>query len=288
MSQPNDPFEREADRVAEQVMRMSSHEGSYFPIKTLEDKKINRKCKNCDEEEREELNKIKISKNDNNISTRDSYISDKIGKDIIDVVSQQGSPLDTSTREFMESKFGYDFVNIRIHTGFKATRSTNMMNSLAFAKGNELVFNSGVYKPNTESGLRLLIHELVHVIQGGQNIIRRQPVNVKPQITTIPPSLTLEQIRGQFYDDELEKMVNNLNKLISNLKKDDPNIERLKEQVGLIGIELGRRNALRKGRTFDDTSIRRMKSYFVENAARPEYEDEEHTICHHPKSLSEK
>ena len=154
---------------------------------------------------------------------------------------------------------------------------------MAYTIENEVIFGEGKYQPDTLEGRRLLTHELVHVIQGGHNIIRRQPVNEKPQITTIPPSLTLEQIRRQFYDDELEKMVNNLNKIISNLKKGDPNIERLKEQVGLIGVELGRRNALRKGRTFDDTSINRMKYIFKENAALPEYEDEGHTICNHPK-----
>ena len=266
VSQPSDPYEKEADRIAEQVMRRSLHEESYLPIKDTDDKKINPKCKSC--EQGEESRKMKFSKKENNSSSLDFNISDKIGKDINDIISQQGSHLDTPTREFMESKFGYDFGNIRIHTDSKATRSANLINSLAFAIGNDLVFNTGQYRPNTESGLRLLTHELVHVIQGGQNVIRRQPVIETPQTTITQPSITLEQIR-QLSEKNLQERIDNLNKIISNLKKDDPSIKDLKEQVGLMGVEIGRKNALRKGRTFDDDSINRIKTKFVENAAIP-------------------
>ena len=86
-----------------------------------------------------------------------------------------------------------------------------------------------------------------------------------------------------FSDDKLVEMVDNLNKIISNLNKDNPNIEPLRKQVGLMGAELGRRKALREGRTFDDATIERMKSYFIENAGLPEYDDDEHTRSSHPK-----
>ena len=116
ISQPNDPLEKEADEVAEHVMRMSSHEELYQPIRNLADKKINRKCKSCEkeEEESEELKKMKFSRKENKNSSYYYDISDHLQS--YNVLSQEGKSLDASTREFMESRFGYDFGKVRIHT----------------------------------------------------------------------------------------------------------------------------------------------------------------------------
>ena len=43
ISQPDDPYEREAERVAEQVVRIPSNEQLHLGIRTLNNKKINRK-----------------------------------------------------------------------------------------------------------------------------------------------------------------------------------------------------------------------------------------------------
>jgi hypothetical protein len=166
ISQPDDPYEREADRIAEKVMRMQSHEGSYHTTRTKDDKNINRKCKSCeDEEESEELKKIKISRMENDSSSNQSHVSDNFGKNINKVVSQRGSPLDASTREFMESKFGYDFGNVRIHADERAARSARSINALAYTIGNKIIFGEAQYRPYTFEGKRLLAHELTHIIQ---------------------------------------------------------------------------------------------------------------------------
>ena len=75
VSQPGDEYEREADRVAEQVMRMSPiPEKSHLSMKNsndndYDDKKLNRKCTSCEEEEEnEELQNIKINRNKNHIA----------------------------------------------------------------------------------------------------------------------------------------------------------------------------------------------------------------------------
>jgi hypothetical protein len=157
-------LEREADRVAEQVMRMtSSPEESYIPIKTLNDIEINRKCKSCEEEE--ELENIKIDRKENNVSGDDAVVSNNVTEDIINVVGEEGSPIDLTTREFMEKRFGCDFDEVRIHINKNASRSAKLLNALAYTVGNEIVFEEGHYSPFTNYGRKLLAHELTHVIQ---------------------------------------------------------------------------------------------------------------------------
>jgi hypothetical protein len=83
-----------------------------------------------------------------------------------DVVgSGGGSPLDGSTREYMESRMGHDFGDVRVHTGQKADESARSINAQAYTVGNEVVFQSGKYAPETPGGLHTLAHELTHVMQ---------------------------------------------------------------------------------------------------------------------------
>lgn len=82
-----------------------------------------------------------------------------------------GRPLDPDTRLFAETRFGYDFDSVRIHDTGRAAESAIRVNATAFTVGNDIVFGHGEYAPQTSSGLRLLTHELAHVVQqsrGGQ------------------------------------------------------------------------------------------------------------------------
>jgi hypothetical protein len=78
----------------------------------------------------------------------------------------------------MESRFGYDFGNVRIHTGEKAADSANSFNALAYTIGNNIVFGKDNYTTNTFVGKKLLAHELIHVLQqDGTEVIKRQTAN---------------------------------------------------------------------------------------------------------------
>lgn len=79
--------------------------------------------------------------------------------------SSAGKPMDTGTQAFMESRFNYDFSNVKIHTGNLATKSADAINAHAYTSGSNIVFNSEQYDVHTQAGLRLLAHELSHVIQ---------------------------------------------------------------------------------------------------------------------------
>jgi len=78
-----------------------------------------------------------------------------------------GRSMDVGTRGFMESRFGQDFGQVRIHTDGKAAESAAAINARAYTSGSNVVFGSGEYQPESEVGRRLLAHELVHVGQQG-------------------------------------------------------------------------------------------------------------------------
>ena len=84
-------------------------------------------------------------------------------KDVVG--SGGGSPLDRDTRGFMESRLGADFSDVRIHTDSKASDSARSVQAHAYTVGSDVVFQSGKYQPESDSGKRMLAHELTHVVQ---------------------------------------------------------------------------------------------------------------------------
>jgi hypothetical protein len=81
-----------------------------------------------------------------------------------------GKPLPDSTRRFFENRFGQDFGDVRVHTGEAAATSAHQVNARAFTLGNNIVFGEGQYDPQSQHGMRLLAHELTHVIQQGGHV----------------------------------------------------------------------------------------------------------------------
>jgi hypothetical protein len=84
-------------------------------------------------------------------------------KDVVG--SGGGAPLDKDTRGFMESRLGADFSDVRVHTDGTADESARSVQAYAYTVGSEVVFQSGKYEPESDSGKRMLAHELTHVVQ---------------------------------------------------------------------------------------------------------------------------
>jgi hypothetical protein len=82
-----------------------------------------------------------------------------------EVLRSPGRPLDAEMRVFMEPRFGHDFSQVRVHTDAKAGESARAVNAAAYTVGRDVVFGAERYAPSTESGQRLLAHELAHVVQ---------------------------------------------------------------------------------------------------------------------------
>jgi hypothetical protein len=82
-----------------------------------------------------------------------------------DVLRSAGRPLEAGIRAFLEPRFGQDFSRVRVHTDAQASESARSVNAHAYTVGQDLVFAQGRYSPGSSDGLRLLAHELTHVVQ---------------------------------------------------------------------------------------------------------------------------
>ncbi|ELY96106.1 hypothetical protein C482_16058 [Natrialba chahannaoensis JCM 10990] len=96
-----------------------------------------------------------------------------IPEPVLDVLgSGSGTPLDQPIQRALEERMDTDFSNVRIHTGAKAAEAADAIDAKAFTCGNDVVFNSGEYDPESSEGQFLLAHELAHVKQqnGGATV----------------------------------------------------------------------------------------------------------------------
>jgi hypothetical protein len=80
-------------------------------------------------------------------------------------LASSGTPLDSSTRSLMETRFGHDFGGVRVHTGPAAADSAKALNARAYTSGQNIAFDDGEYRPHSAAGRVLLAHELAHTIQ---------------------------------------------------------------------------------------------------------------------------
>ncbi len=157
INQPNDAYEQEADAMADRVIRMPGKKnGETFFKSPLSS--IQRKCQHCGEEDkmlhRKETNSETIAASPHS----ENYIHSLNGT---------GRPLTTSERSFFEPRFGHDFSGVQLHTDAEANHSAKSLNALAYTHGNNIVFAKGEDNTNTDSGKKLMAHELTHVVQQG-------------------------------------------------------------------------------------------------------------------------
>ncbi|HSS48480.1 MAG TPA: DUF4157 domain-containing protein [Thermoanaerobaculia bacterium] len=82
-----------------------------------------------------------------------------------DVLRSAGEPLSSPVRSHMESRFGRDFSQVRVHTDERSAEASQAVGARAFTAGRSIVFGAGHYQPETGPGRTLLAHELTHVVQ---------------------------------------------------------------------------------------------------------------------------
>jgi hypothetical protein len=155
VNEPGDAFEREADRVADQVMRMPDDSISI----DASPPQVSRKCEAC---EREDEGKEALQLKPAGPAEATAGAAPPI---VHEVLRSPGQPLDPATRAFMEPRFGHDFSQVRVHTDTKAAESARAVNALAYTVRGDIALASGQYKHETTEGRRLLAHELAHVVQ---------------------------------------------------------------------------------------------------------------------------
>ncbi len=103
-----------------------------------------------------------------------------------------------SWRSYFESRFGYDFSQVRVHHDASAWKAAESINAKAFTVGPDIVFGPGQFAPQTPQGRRLLAHELTHVIQQG-SADRVDPD--APTFSTIAPG----RIQRAIAEEDLER-----------------------------------------------------------------------------------
>ena len=81
------------------------------------------------------------------------------------VLRSTGQPIPAAVRDRMESSFGHDFSNVRIHSDAAAQSSAADVSARAYTVGDHIVLGSQAPALGGEAGHRLLGHELAHVVQ---------------------------------------------------------------------------------------------------------------------------
>lgn len=148
----HDPLEREADRIADQVLAM--------PAPAADSRAS-----------------LHIQRYSEQASGQVDAVPDTVNQ----ALAAHGRPIEPALRQDMEHRFGHDFSQVRIHAGGVAGQSARAVNAQAYTVGSDIVFGAGQFAPATHAGRRLLAHELTHVVQQSQQsagispLVQRQP-----------------------------------------------------------------------------------------------------------------
>lgn len=186
---PEDRYEREADRIADEVMRMpepcvqrtggcpecEEDRDEFVQSKPLADQITPLVQRQIEPEEEEEEEPIQAKPADGGLLQRQEEEPEEEEEELlqsksnqtkqmrhvgsclesqIDSLRSSGQPLLPSTRAFFEPRFGQNFSNVRIHTDSKAGEMAKAVNAQAFTTGSNIAFASGKYDPETSSGKR--------------------------------------------------------------------------------------------------------------------------------------
>jgi hypothetical protein len=151
VNRPGDRFEREADRVADKVLRM--------PVPAVQRAcACGGTCAACRDGEDHVHTKP--------ASARPPAATPALAAHVA-AMKGGGHPLPAAERAYLEPRFGRDFGHVRLHTDRAAADAARGLSARAFTTGGHIAFGAGAYAPGTTEGRRLLAHELTHVVQQG-------------------------------------------------------------------------------------------------------------------------
>jgi hypothetical protein len=197
LSHPGDAQEREADRVADVVMRTTVRGSTPISPSTPT---VQRACADCKEETSTRgPDQPEVAGGEQHVhrsasSAEASQVSAPVAANIHNMQGG-GAPLSASTRALFEPRFGADFSHVRVHTGTRADSTAKAISAKAFTVGSNIVFAGGQYSPESREGQRLLAHELTHVVQQGAGArpLNRQADRVDLGIVTATHAPTIHR-----------------------------------------------------------------------------------------------
>ena len=175
----DDFYEREADSVADAVMRQpSTSEGSPEQRGTsTSPPEISRLREGTLRRESNDLG--------GSFNTNESFDRTLSKRNV-------GNFLPVNLERSMGSKIGADFSGVRIHDNPDSHAMNRQINANAFTHGHDIYFGEGQYHPETTDGQRTIAHELTHTVQQGGSIQRSSAVSGGRSLaiqreTDIPP-----------------------------------------------------------------------------------------------------
>ncbi|MEX2566034.1 MAG: DUF4157 domain-containing protein [Cyclobacteriaceae bacterium] len=167
IGRPDDKYEKEADAVADRVMRMPSSSNNQINPGNQKPG-IQMKCDHCEEEEKLQMKPltkpgsfIQMKPGNGEILAAEGLTSKLNGS------KGSGHPLPKHVGTEMSSKIGADFSGVNIHTDSSAIQMSREIGAKAFTYGDDIYFNQGEYAPGSSEGKHLLAHELTHKVQQG-------------------------------------------------------------------------------------------------------------------------
>ena len=222
IGEANSAHEKEADSVADQVVNRKGLLGGkpfispthVFQPKQSRDVDQAKKGSESNQENHKVQTKAfesaidsePIQKNGENNTSASSNLEQNLKSS-----KGGGSPMEPETKDRMESGFGADFSNVRIHNDSNAVQMSKDLGAQAFANGNDLYFNEGKYNPSSKEGQHLLAHELTHTIQQGGKIQKKEIENSAAS-TSNDPEFNIEIGFNAFIPNTLNAPVYQNNK----------------------------------------------------------------------------
>ncbi len=158
LSEPDDRYEQEADKQAEQVVsRINSP--TVQPSRAVT---AQRAPAPEAEEEEEEVMRKPLARSAS--AGEGTVVPAELG-DSINRARGGGQSLPESVRTPMENAFGADFGGVKIHTDSQSDQLNHSLQAKAFTTGRDIFFRQGAYDPGSRDGQQLIAHELTHVLQ---------------------------------------------------------------------------------------------------------------------------
>jgi len=143
VSQADDKYEQEADRVAKHVASPSSPSAK-------------------DEVQTQLATPHHIGEGGMPVSSRiEASIQQARGS---------GQAIPAPVRTPLEQTLGANFSGVRVHSGAHAHELNRSLSARAFTTGQDIFFRQGEYNPDSSAGREVLAHELTHVVQQRQTI----------------------------------------------------------------------------------------------------------------------
>lgn len=163
VNEQGDIYEKEADRIADQVLAGPAHSGVSAAPPRIQ-----------------------------RFSGQSNGQMHAAPASVDHALASPGKPLEPALRQDMEQRFGYDFSQVQVHSGAAAQQSAGEVNASAYTVGHNIVFGDGRFAPETHEGRHLIAHELTHVVQqsGSNRYLARQTAGSSRTPNVPSPELT--------------------------------------------------------------------------------------------------